>query len=977
MFDLTHDQIRTALSHIPAHDREVWVKIGNALKTELGAEGFCLFDDWSQTADSYKACDAKSVWKSLQVGKNHLGTIIHHAKLNGFDPAQIGDIKTLSPQEQADRSARLKTRQEQAAREEQEAAKAFIPLVADILEQCTAPMLPPPYAQSKRIGTHNLLTIEADRLQRFKAPDTKKSIGLGLTGALTVAPLETLDGELVALQVFDGIPDDKGKFARRYVGKPSVLAGYYRLGDWTAPTVIVITEGMADAVSCFEATGYPVLAAGSVGRLEQAAQAVKAKHPGALVAVVGDNDNHGKGQEAARSAAAAVAGVCVIPDGEGVKDANDLLRSNGQEAVKIMIDAAIESKKAAPPSEEDAAPETQTSGDSVAGGELAKLIGLVLEAIESAKGDNGDAGALFEDDVISALSAIYEQSKAEYARLRLSIKKLRTVSLSELEKLVKPQGGEADKEPGLIDLLVSLAKEKCRFFHDPDLEPYAVFEAGGHSECWHLQSKSFGEWLSYQLYQIEGTAPSDTLLKAAIASLTGMAKFEGEEKPVYIRTATHDGAYWLDLCNEQWQAVRITADGWQVIDNPPVMFTRSSPMRPLSMPQHGGDFAVLWEVANIPETDRLTVLAWLLECLRPDTPYVVLELTGEQGSAKTSTQEALRDLIDPNQANCRAAPKAVEDVWVMARNSHMVSFENLSHLSASYQDALCMLATGGGYATRTLFTTADETVLNLKKPVVLNGIAVIVTAQDLLDRTLHIDLPTITHRIRASELKTRFDTEKGRIFGALLTLFSQVLKVLPSIELEPQDLPRMADFAFLGEAVYRVNGHPPMAFLSAYNAKRKDGIYRTIEASPVASAMLAYLEEYQHGYEGTAKRLREKLEAYKQDNDGWPKSDKGFGDALRRLAPAMRTIGFDVDYLGHKRDGHHWKIKPIYPSGRSAGQNNGHNGHNSHTPPERSTKNSQNHNKMTDSVTNVTIVTVNPLSSPPENIYKPFVEGEV
>lgn len=369
MFDLTPDQIRAALSHIPAHDREVWVKIGNALKTELGAEGFSLFDDWSQTADSYKANDAKSVWKSLQVGKNHLGTIIHHAKQNGFDPAQIGEIKTLSPQEQAERSTRLKAKQEQAAREELEAAQAFIPLVADILKQCIIPTLPPPYAQTKSIGTHNLLTIEAATLQRFKAPDTKKIIGLCLAGALTVAPLETLDGELVALQVFDGAPDDKGKFARRYVNKPSVVAGYYRLGDWTAPTVIVITEGMADAVSCFEASGYPVLAAGSVGRLEQAAQAVKAKHPGALVAVVGDNDSHGKGQETARSAAAAVAGVCVIPDGEGVKDANDLLRSNGQEAVKIMIDAAIDNKKAAPPSEEDAAPETQTSGDSVAGGE--------------------------------------------------------------------------------------------------------------------------------------------------------------------------------------------------------------------------------------------------------------------------------------------------------------------------------------------------------------------------------------------------------------------------------------------------------------------------------------------------------------------------------------------------------------------------------------------------------------------------------
>ena len=40
-------------------------------------------------------------------------------------------------------------------------------------------------------------------------------------------------------------------------------------------------------------------------------------------------------------------------------------------------------------------------------------------------------------------------------------------------------------------------------------------------------------------------------------------------------------------------------------------------------------------------------------------------------------------------------------------------------------------------------TTCDETVIELKKPIVLNGIPVNVTAQDLLDRTIHIDLPVI------------------------------------------------------------------------------------------------------------------------------------------------------------------------------------------------------------------------------------------
>ena len=184
------------------------------------------------------------------------------------------------------------------------------------------------------------------------------------------------------------------------------------------------------------------------------------------------------------------------------------------------------------------------------------------------------------------------------------------------------------------------------------------------------------------------------------------------------------------------------------------LFCRSNSMQSIPTPVSGGNLESLWKIVNIPIGDRLIVLSWLLECLRTDTPHVVLEIIGQQGSAKSTTQEFLKQLIDPNAANLRAAPKNLEDVWIGARNCHVVSFENLSYLSQQYQDALCVLATGGALATRTLFTNLDETIIQLCRPVVLNGISVVITAQDLLDRCIHLELPRVVSRLLRKDLKT-------------------------------------------------------------------------------------------------------------------------------------------------------------------------------------------------------------------------------
>lgn len=511
----------------------------------------------------------------------------------------------------------------------------------------------------------------------------------------------------------------------------------------------------------------------------------------------------------------------------------------------------------------------------------------------------GDVGAPFEPAALATLRNLRAQDFAGWVRLRTRLKRA-GVGVTELDRQLQHGDGAPpdDEEETFADRLIALARSQCQFLRDAQREPYAVFEAAGARQVHGVLSSGFSDYLSHAYYTQHDRAPTEQSLKVALATLRGQAQFEGEACEVFTRIAKTEAGYWLDLCNDAWQCVQVTATGWAVVAGAGApLFTRSASMRPLPVPERGGTLDALWPLVNIPVAERLMVLAWMLECLRADTPHVVLELVGEQGSAKSSTQRALRRLIDPNQADLRAAPKSVEDVWIAARNSHMVSLENLSHLQAQYQDALCVLATGGGYSARTLYTNAEETIIELRKPIVLNGISVIVTAQDLLDRCLHLDLPTIQARELAGDIEARFEAAQPALLGALLDLFVKVLARLPSVQIPPEQRPRMADFAALGEAVFRVHGEPAGAFLARYSAMREDGVRRTIDASPVGAALAAYLADVPGGFNGTLSELLDRLDRYRPHGEAWPRSAKGLGDALRRLAPALRLIGFECKSL--------------------------------------------------------------------------------
>lgn len=81
-------QIEAALSHISPEDRDLWVRMAMAVKSQLGETGFDVWDTWSQGSDRYRAADARAVWRSCRAsGGITIASLFAEARANGYQGA--------------------------------------------------------------------------------------------------------------------------------------------------------------------------------------------------------------------------------------------------------------------------------------------------------------------------------------------------------------------------------------------------------------------------------------------------------------------------------------------------------------------------------------------------------------------------------------------------------------------------------------------------------------------------------------------------------------------------------------------------------------------------------------------------------------------------------------------------------------------------------------------------------------------------
>lgn len=467
----------------------------------------------------------------------------------------------------------------------------------------------------------------------------------------------------------------------------------------------------------------------------------------------------------------------------------------------------------------------------------------------------------------------------------------------------QPPDQQKKHEAACWRLVRAIKNETVELFLSQDGEPHITLRLNKHFETHAIQSKVFENLLAAFCNDLE-IVPRPSTISEALAILRGEAQLSGRTRSVCLRVGgSPSEAIYLDLGHPDWKIVEATPTGWRLIpyEDCPIRFYRSRYALPIPAPMDGS-ISALRPFLRTSEADFLLICAWLIMALRPDAPYPILAIRGEQGSGKSMATRLLRDLIDPRAPAYSGEPSNPDDLLIRAKHSHLVAFDNLSKIPSWLSDGLCRLATGAGLEKRALYTDADEYALSARRPVIINSIREIVERPDLADRVVWVELQHIDgkERLEEREILQAWSLARAPILGALLAGVCRAMRDFDSVLLPEK--PRMADFASWAVAGVQAWGYTAELFLDAYAMSRSALSDQISERDVLASLLLRFLEK-REGWEGTAATLLKELQIQADEIEKplLPKDARGLGNRLNELEPILRENGIGIERIRKKQ----------------------------------------------------------------------------
>lgn len=403
------------------------------------------------------------------------------------------------------------------------------------------------------------------------------------------------------------------------------------------------------------------------------------------------------------------------------------------------------------------------------------------------------------------------------------------------------------------DMLIEIASQHTLFYDDTK-EGHAFVDG----VALKIRSGPYKCLLSKKLWDSDEVAPSSDSLNQALNVIDAMAVHDGKLIKLYNRIAEHEGSFYYDLCDAP-NAVRITPNGWEATFDYPILFKRYSHQQKQVIPKKDGNIQKLFNFINVrEERHRLLLLVYLVGCFVPNIPHPIFHPWGDQGSGKTSMFEFFKELIDPSKLGVFITPRNPEELVQSLAHHYLCLFDNLSSFPDWLSDLFSQACTGGGFSKRMLYTDDDDVIYQIQRCIGINGINLLVSRADMMDRTilLHMDRIEPSMRREKKVIMQEFAEEKPYLLGCIFETLSKAMAIHPTVKLS--NLPRMADFMTWGVAISQALGYEASDFIDAYQRSIEAQNSEIINSNTLAQAVLLFMQN-RDAWEGTVRQAFEEL----------------------------------------------------------------------------------------------------------------------
>lgn len=250
----------------------------------------------------------------------------------------------------------------------------------------------------------------------------------------------------------------------------------------------------------------------------------------------------------------------------------------------------------------------------------------------------------------------------------------------------------------------------------------------------------------------------------------------------------------IDVGDKEYRYIKITANGWTIESDGDHYFTHHVRQASMPIPKHGGDITKIFKYCRASKEMETVFIAYVCSCFI-DIIHPCLVIQGKAGSSKSTMSTFLKMIVDPSVNNSPCLfPRNEREIKDVYSTNYFVAYDNLQKITNRQSDCLCSIVTGTQDIRRKLFTNFETCTSDLRQPIVLNGIKNIISNEDMMERSIILELQPIASNEKKSERKLMFDFQNDLpdILGGIMDILSRTLSTYEA-DTVPNP-PRMIDF---------------------------------------------------------------------------------------------------------------------------------------------------------------------------------------